>query len=333
MSQRGVPTRFIGKAGGTPTVLLFYDTNQNQSSLEELEQFAKSLAHKQLGIFAVNRETPESNRRAFERHSIPFLAFSDTDGAVTSHYGVGEGYKMTVFVLSSNLRVLSAHPLKETETWAGQVATLLDTLPREEPVEVVSQAPVLFIPDVLDDRSCEQLIAFWRTEGSVETGVERSEQGGRADAIAPETKRRRDHTVTDPELLRDLTSRVGRRVVPAVRKAFSFRATRFEGFKIACYDAAEGGFFRAHRDNLSPATAHRRFALTLNLNEGYEGGHLRFPEYGPHLYRPKRGGAIVFSGSLLHEALEVTMRQRFVLLSFLFGEEDAKRLESVEGPP
>lgn len=239
---------------------------------------------------------------------------------------------MTVFVLSSNLRVLSAHPLKETETWADLVATLLDTLPREEAVEVESQAPILFVPDVLDDRYCEQLAAVWRTEGNVETGVERSEEGDRADSIVPETKRRRDHTVTDPELLRDLTSRVGRRVVPAVRKAFSFRATRFEGFKIACYDAAEGGFFRAHRDNLSPATAHRRFALTLNLNEGYEGGHLRFPEYGPHLYRPRKGGAIVFSGSLLHEALDVTRGERFVLLSFLFGEEDAKGLERSEGP-
>ncbi len=280
----------------------------------------------------MNRETPESNRQAFEKHSIPFLAFSDTDGAVASHYGVGEGNKMTVFVLSSNLRVLSAHPLEETETWAGQVATLLDTLPREQAVEVESQAPVLFIPDVLDDRYCEQLIAVWRTEGNVETGIERSEESGRADAIVPETKRRRDHTVTDPELLRDLIARVGRRVVPEVRKAFSFRATRFEGFKIACYDAKEGGFFRAHRDNLSPATAHRRFALTLNLNEGYEGGHLRFPEYGSHLYRPRRGGAIVFSGSLLHEARDVTKGQRFVLLSFLFGEEDAKRLESAAGP-
>ena len=276
----------------------------------------------------MNRETPDSNRQAFEKHSIPFLAFSDTDGAVASHYGVGQGSKMTVFVLSSNLRVLFAHSLKETETWAGRVATLLDTLPQQQAVEVESQAPVLFVPDVLDDRYCEQLIAVWRTESNVETGVEQSEERGRADVIAPETKRRRDHTVEDAELLRDLTSRVGRRVVPAVRQAFSFRATRFEGFKIARYDAVEGGFFGAHRDNLSPTTAHRRFALTLNLNEGYGGGHLRFPEYGSHLYRPKRGGAIVFSGSLLHEALEVTKGQRFVLLSFLFGEEDAKRLEN-----
>ena len=109
-----------------------------------------------------------------------------------------------------------------------------------------------------------------------------------------------------------------------LRKAFAFRATRFEGFKIACYDAAEGGHFRAHRDNLSPSTEHRRFALTLNLNDGYEGGHLRFPEYGAYLYRPGAGGAVVFSGSHLHEALPVTRGKRYVLLSFLFGEGDRR---------
>jgi hypothetical protein len=104
-------------------------------------------------------------------------------------------------------------------------------------------------------------------------------------------------------------------------KAFAYRASRFEGFKIACYQASDRGFFGAHRDNLSPATTHRRFALTLNLNDGYQGGQLRFPEYGPELYRPAPGAALLFSCSHLHEVLEVTAGRRFVLLSFLFGEE------------
>jgi glyoxylase-like metal-dependent hydrolase (beta-lactamase superfamily II) len=85
---------------------------------------------------------------------------------------------------------------------------------------------------------------------------------------------------------RELAATIGRRVLPELSKAFAYRASRFEGFKIACYQASDGGFFGAHRDNLSPATAHRRFALTLNLNDGYQGGQLRFPEYGPELYRP-----------------------------------------------
>ena len=84
------------------------------------------------------------------------------------------------------------------------------------------------------------------------------------------------------------------------------------------FEESDRGFFTAHRDNLSPATAHRRFGLTLNLNDDYDGGELRFPEYGPDRYRPDAGEALVFSGSHLHEVLPVTRGRRFVLLSFLF---------------
>ena len=123
--------------------------------------------------------------------------------------------------------------------------------------------------------------------------------------------------MVDKALLQLLTLTIGRRVMPEIAKSFAFKATRFEGFKIVCYNADAGGFFNAHRDNLSPATAHRRFALTLNLNEDYEGGYLRFPEYGPHLYRQKTGCAVVFSCSHLHEVTAVTKGRRFALLSAL----------------
>jgi hypothetical protein len=53
---------------------------------------------------------------------------------------------------------------------------------------------------------------------------------------------------------------------------------------------------------------------------------LRRPEYGPELYRPAPGAALLFSCSHLHEVLDVTAGRRFVLLSFLFGEE-ARRPE------
>lgn len=76
-------------------------------------------------------------------------------------------------------------------------------------------------------------------------------------------------------------------------------------------------FFRPHRDNLIPELATRRFAATINLNDDYGGGGLRFPEYGPHHYRPPAGGAILFSSSLLHEAVPVVAGRRYALLTFL----------------
>lgn len=318
--QDGTPMRFYGWAGGKPTVLFFYATHEGTESLESLVWFSKALgkvAADAISIFAVSQETPSVNKELAIGRGIPFPIFSDTEGSVRASYGVDSSGAMGIFVLGPNLRVIDSHRLSDRESSMQRILAALEAIPLLEPVEVVMQAPVLLVPEVLESDLCGRLIEVWRTQGNAETGVEHSRGRHREAAIIPGAKRRRDHIVTDEELLRELTFRVGRRLMPEVLKAFSFRATRFEGFKIACYDAAKGGFFSAHRDNLSPSTAHRRFALTLNINEGYKGGHLRFPEYGPHLYRPGAGGALVFSGSLLHEVLEVTRGQRFVLLSFL----------------
>jgi predicted 2-oxoglutarate/Fe(II)-dependent dioxygenase YbiX len=71
--------------------------------------------------------------------------------------------------------------------------------------------------------------------------------------------------------------------------------------------------------------------MSLNLNVGeYEGGYLRFPEYAPHLYKPDTGSAIIFSGSLMHEATPVTSGIRFVLLNFFYGDKDAESRNSYE---
>ena len=93
----------------------------------------------------------------------------------------------------------------------------------------------------------------------------------------------------------------------------------------------------AHRDNTTQAALHRRFGLTLCLNENHEGGCLSFPEYGTHLYRPGKGEAIVFSCSLLHQVTPVTAGRRFVLITFFFGKAEqqarqaAKKVHRVAG--
>jgi len=116
--------------------------------------------------------------------------------------------------------------------------------------------------------------------------------------------------------------------VPEIRKAFQFETTRIERYIIACYDSAKGGHFRAHRDNTTPGTAHRRFAATINLNDDFDGGELWFPEFGPRRYRPPAGGAVVFSCSLLHEAMPVTQGTRYAVLPFLYDDAAARIREA-----
>ena len=85
---------------------------------------------------------------------------------------------------------------------------------------------------------------------------------------------------------------------------------------LARYDET-GGYFRRHRDNSAPSVAFRQFALSLNLNDDYMGGHLLFPEYNDRRYRPPAGAGVIFSCSLLHEAAPVTRGRRYCALTFL----------------
>jgi predicted 2-oxoglutarate/Fe(II)-dependent dioxygenase YbiX len=114
-----------------------------------------------------------------------------------------------------------------------------------------------------------------------------------------------------------------------IQRAFQFEATRMERYIVACYDAGSGGYFRPHRDNTTKGTAHRKFAVSINLDaEAHEGGDLRFPEFGGRTYRPPTGGAVVFSCSLLHEATPVTAGKRYAFLPFLYDEDGARLREA-----
>jgi predicted 2-oxoglutarate/Fe(II)-dependent dioxygenase YbiX len=122
-----------------------------------------------------------------------------------------------------------------------------------------------------------------------------------------------------------MLARVRDRLVLEIERAFQFRATRIERHIAACYEGETTGHFRAQRDNTTRGTAHRRFAVTINLNAGeYEGGELSFPKYGRRTYLAPTGAAIVFSCSLLHEALPVTRGRRYAYLPFLYDDGAAR---------
>ena len=312
-SADGTPTRFYAHAGGRPAVLILAD----KDSASQLESLAKSLAGIGNDELTVHVVGPPS----LSELKLPFQVFQDAEGRAAGAYRTAGA--PTAFLLDRSLRVRATLPFEAADEVARAASELLRDLAWDPNAvrEVATQAPVLVVPDVLRPSQCDDLIDVWRTEGHERTGVEASSEGQRSEQISATLKRRTDHIVADPQRSREIATMVGRRVMPELGRAFAYKATRFEGFKIVCYEADDRGFFSPHRDNLSPSTAHRRFALTLNLSDDYEGGQLRFPEYGPELYRPPAGAALLFSCSLLHEVLDVTAGRRFVLLSFLFHDE------------
>lgn len=296
-------TRFYGFVGGRPAVLIL----AGDADLTELARVLERTHGDELDVHLVTR-VPSTSLDG---------AFHDPEGQLHAAYGAADAAPVAI-VLDSNVRVVGTAALGDG---VGALTDLLDALPPPppEPELAPRTAPVLFVPDALAPPLCQELIHLWHAEGSTETGVEMVVDGEHAEATDLRRKRRRDHVVTNGELLRRLTQHIGSRVFPELAKAFAFRAGGFEGFKIGCYTEEDRGHFEAHRDNLSAGTAHRRFGLSLNLNSDYRGGELRFPEYGATRYRPDAGEALLFSGSHLHEVLPVEQGRRFVLLSFVLA--------------
>ncbi|ANP44602.1 2OG-Fe(II) oxygenase family protein [Candidatus Viadribacter manganicus] len=193
-----------------------------------------------------------------------------------------------------------------------------------------SNAPVLVAPNVFEPDFCKRLIQYYRTQGGAASGVTKQDATGRTFVSLDDAfKRRSDCLIDDAALRESAMQRVYWRLAPMIERAFMWRPTRMERYLVARYDAENGGFFRPHRDNTTNGTAHRRFAVTINLNAAdYEGGDLRFPEFGPRIYRAPTGGAVVFSCALLHEATPVTRGERFAFLPFLYDDASAKVREA-----
>ena len=263
------------------------------------------------------------------RYFLDFdLGISRLYGAAPVDAAAGQGelpFRRFWLVLDPTLRIAGIFPF-------DQLGRLFDFVAALPPVGhfagIDLQAPVLFLPNVFEPGFCEHLIGMYERGGGEVSGFMR-EVDGKTVAIQDRNhKQRRDYNIVDDDVIAATRARIRRRVVPEIKKVHQFEVTRMERYIVCCYDADEGGHFRAHRDNTTSGTAHRRFAVSINLNDAFDGGEVSFPEYGSRSFRPPPGGAVVFSCSLLHAVSRVTRGRRYAFLPFLYDDAAAKIREA-----
>ena len=330
-NPQGKLGRFYDRFLGNLVVLFFAPSYAAPGALAELLAFherAEAFAGRTARIVAVSRDPAEANAALAGEHSLDFTLFSDPVGAIGRGYGTenAAGGLMS-YVIDRNQRVLAAQAGGRDHAQRA-LAFLGEVVAAPAPGRTITaQAPVLLLPRVVEPALCTWSISAWQAdheEGEVRLRA-RSAQEARSEektrAVDYSLKKRLDHR-PDEALNRALTEAVIGRIGPEVYKAFQFQIVAVERFCIGAYMAGRGDYFRPHRDNTTKQTEKRRFAVTLNLNEDYEGGGVRFPEFGEDTYRTPAGGALVFSCSLLHEAVPVTQGTRFAALSFMFGPGD-----------
>ncbi len=318
--ETGKPTDLLAALEGQPSALLCLPRPHSPACRQAARKFAalELKVPRLVRALILPQTTRGADAAALAALGLKiYVALEAGDIAV-------DGHEISYAVGDTAGRVLASGATRPNQVaqFGARIRTAFATPQAQPDAPFERAAPVLILPDVLPARLCTRLIEHFDREGGHPSGVldlSGPEPQWRPD---PAVKRRRDLTLEDAVLTREIEQSVAARVLPEIRKCFHYVVSHHEPFKLVCYDEGSG-YFRPHRDNETSDTLHRRFAMTVNLNTGdYEGGVLQFPEFGTATYRPARGGAIVFSSSLLHEATDVVRGRRYVLLGFFYNPDD-----------
>jgi peroxiredoxin/predicted 2-oxoglutarate/Fe(II)-dependent dioxygenase YbiX len=271
-------------------------------------------------FFGISVDPKDRLERGLCNAAFGVRYFWDFDRKAMRALGVDDDAP-SVFLIDPSFRIAMAEPIDQVDRVLERLAQELaaSPAPADGPI-----APVLSLPRIFEPEFCKALIDYFEAGEPLNSGFARDIGGRTVDRIDPMLKRRHDVSVDDPSMLAQIEAKLRTRLFPMIQRAFGWQATQIERFLIARYASEDQGFFFPHRDDVTRGTAHRKFAVTINLNDAFEGGDLRFPEFGRRAYRPPVGGATVFCCSLLHEVVPVTQGVRYAFVPFLYDEAGAR---------
>lgn len=281
-------------------------------------------------VIITSRSDAAMNRDAKRRLSIPYPILGDPRGFVFAAYGLhkisaGQSAptKLRSIVITPNRQIQAILDIEMTSNHAEHTARLVTTAREQEKYSwAPPHAPVLIVPHVFSPDECKIIIGEFETRGGLRIDhpqASSNPQSFKVPVYDYDRQDRIDHVITDQKQIAFLDRRMQERVTPAIKKAFAFDVTRRENFSIARYSGPRSGVEIGHRDNTVNAR-HRRFALSVGLNDNYEGGELIFREYSNRGYRLDPGAALIFASSLLHEINETTNGVRYNLISHFFDD-------------
>ena len=332
---QGRPKFAIDTLAGRYIVLCFHGSAADPAGRRALEALMRRRAFfddVRASAFGVSVD-PSDESAGRVRDAVPGLRFVfDFDEALSRRCGAlpaagtANGptpYRQFWMVVDPTLRVLATFPFAGPDG-AETHDRVLDFVERLPPPGDFAgfeiPAPVLILPNVFEPDLCRHLVGLYDAGDRAQSGVMRGGVG----VVDGNMKRRRDYELEDQGLIQEIQIRIMRRVVPEIDRLFFMRITRMERYLVGCYAAEDGGHFAAHRDNSQEITAHRRFAVSINLTDAFEGGAVSFPEYNLRGYKAPPGWAVVFPANILHAVGRVTGGRRYAFLPFVYDDAGAQ---------
>jgi peroxiredoxin/predicted 2-oxoglutarate/Fe(II)-dependent dioxygenase YbiX len=344
---QGLPNFAFDTLAGRYVVLCFYMSAadpQGRSAIDAMLRNRAMFDDDHASFFGISLD-PQDEAEERVKDSMPGVRFVwDFDESVSRLYGAlpsqpaADG-KATPFrrfwmVIDPTLHVFAVYAFGEDDQHQA-IFDLVKRLPRPERFAGFEiPAPILVLPNVLEPQLCQRLIELYDSDGGTESGVMRNKGDKTVGILDGSFKRRKDYTITDQALITLLQQRVKQRVAPEIEKLFFMPVTRMERYIVGCYAAEDGGHFRPHRDNKTPLTAHRRYAISVNLNGDFDGGEVSFPEYNRRGHKAPPGWAVIFPCAILHAVSQVTRGRRYAFLPFVYDEAGARiRAANLQAAP
>lgn len=199
--------------------------------------------------------------------------------------------KNLLYILDRNRRIKD---LKEF----NNVEEIIDLKIEKNSLKI--NVPYLMIENVLDDKLLKRVLDYYNNSNNQE--------------LHNSCNKNRLHVHPDQELEKMIDNKLSRSLFPEIKKIFYFDVEYRELYKICSYNSETNGRFAAHRDTVYPHQ-HRKFALSLILNDDYEGGELYLPEYDLSI-KPKANTAIVFPGICTHQVNPIISGSRKTIITF-----------------
>ncbi|NVN38773.1 2OG-Fe(II) oxygenase [Komagataeibacter swingsii] len=305
-------------AGGRHILFFFFSKSTDpdvEQVLKEISYYKDALNRPDCMFFGVSLDAGDviRLRKRPDLSSVCFLY--DSDRKCHDLFGVPAGASPCWVEVDPMMHVSGHFPHAPGATDMAFKALMKRASQPKPSVPV----PALILEHVLEPTFCKTLIHYHQSHNPYPSPILTADVAGNPlRMVVPHFKRRLDTPIREKKLTMDLQGRIIQRVVPEIFRVFRFKATQMDRMLISSYDARDQGFFNAHRDNTVPASAHRQFAVSINLNHDYQGGELVFPEFSDQAFRAPAGGAIIFSCALLHAVRPVTHGRRYAYLPFVY---------------
>jgi peroxiredoxin len=156
---------------------------------------------------------------------LPFSMLIDADGEVAARYGA---QRWRAVLLSPNGRVAKYYDAVDPDLLGEIVLADVAAMVNLEPArQILQQAPILLIPDVIPPEFCRKLIEVWEKQGNQDSGFMVNEGDKTVGKYDYSAKIRRDHFIPrGNELDKEARGWMGRHVAGEVFKAFNYEVTR-----------------------------------------------------------------------------------------------------------